>query len=306
MPGESEEKSKRKEIEEKKALLNKQKTLIVPKSDNNLMKFRKAETMVDTLNQKNQNKMNVERPSKNHLTSLPTFHFNSNHFLIFIGQSNNIKKNSVVFSPLKPLQPVNPLEIQDEDKIFDDFNRNALFCRTEVGSPELEHHNQGERLVSLLQTNKYRKRKVLSQNDKILSNVYKITPEFQSKINRAKRKKKSLDLRTYQTNLINTLSNNVSKIAIERLERKFHKIRTVCDKYYETNFDFIKAVEASEEQIIKRINYEGNMCQRMMNTTGKFFRQSDTFCLPKIKFYKVILKDPKRNTFYVRSNRKKI
>ena len=54
MPGESEEKSKRKEIEEKKALLNKQKTLIVTKSDNNQMKFRKSETMVDSLNQKNQ------------------------------------------------------------------------------------------------------------------------------------------------------------------------------------------------------------------------------------------------------------
>ena len=81
MPGESEEKSKRKEIEEKKALLNKQKTMIVTKSDNNQMKFRKSETMVDSLNQKNQNKMNVERPSKNHLTSLPTFHFNSKNIL---------------------------------------------------------------------------------------------------------------------------------------------------------------------------------------------------------------------------------
>lgn len=83
MPGESEEKCKRKEIEEKKAKFNKQKTMIVPKSDNNQLKFRKAETMVDTLIQKNQNKMNVERPSKNHLTSLPTFHLNSMHNILY-------------------------------------------------------------------------------------------------------------------------------------------------------------------------------------------------------------------------------
>lgn len=229
--------------------------------------------------------LKVERKKTNHYTSIPKFHF-----------LNKGKKPEEVNIPPKKI--VDPLEIGEEDQLFNELNQCSIFYNTETKIEQ--HHNKSKTLISLLKVKKKKKAKILSGNDKLLSEVYQITPEFEKKIERAKRKKNSMSLKAYQNHLLNTISSNLSKDNFDGLEKSFNQIRSTCNKHYETNYRFIKQLERKEEHIINKINVEESMFQRMMNTTGKFLIKENVFSLPKIKFYRVIAKDKRTCTFYGR------
>lgn len=198
---------------------------------------------------------------------------------------------------LPPQIPLNPLEIQEEDRIFDELQEKK-FYKTEPNNEDYYTDNKNCVLKPI------HRKKVMSQSDKLLSNIYKITPKIEEQIETAKRKKKSLDLKMYQNNLLLTIGNNLSKQSLDRLERKFSQLRNFCDKYYETNVNFIKELEISEEQIINKINYQGSECEKIMKTTGKSFYHRTNFVLPKIKFLQVIKNRRPNKTFYYNSARK--
>lgn len=194
---------------------------------------------------------------------------------------------------LPPQAPVNPLEIQEEDRIFDELQEKKIY-KTEPNNEDYYTDNKKNSIFKPLH-----RKKVISQSDKLLSNIYKITPMIEEQIETAKKKKKSLNLKMYQNNLLLTIGNNISKNSFDQLERKFSQLRNFCDKYYETNATFIKELEVSEEQIIKKINYKGSECEKMMKTTGKAFYHRTNFVLPKIKFLQVIKnRNPHRKFFY--------
>ena len=261
-----------------------EKSTDTPKANIKKNEYKKAETMKGSLNNKFK-ALGVERKKTNHYTSISKFNFMSK------GKRPEEKN-------IPPQKIVDPLEIGEEDKLFNELNQGSIFCHTETNVEQ--HHSKAKTLVSLLKIKKKKKAKILSGNDKLLSEVYQITPEFEKKIERAKRKKNSMSLKAYQNHLLNTISSNLSKDCFDGLEKSFNQIRSTCNKHYETNYKFLKQLERKEEYIINKINLEESMFEKMMNTTGKLFIKENSFSLPKIKFYRVIAKDKRAVTFYGR------
>ena len=56
----------------------------------------------------------------------------------------------------------------------------------------------------------------LSEDQRILNNIYKISPQFIERIEKAKKSKDKFNLINYQVNLINTIGDSFSKDALKK------------------------------------------------------------------------------------------
>ena len=170
----------------------------------------------------------------------------------------------------------NPLEISEEDKIFSEYKLDVLHKKK--NKKVLYTHN-------------------LTEDEKILENVYRLTPEYFKKIHQAKKKKDQLNLENYQQNLLLTISDTISKDGYKKLKRQFHTIRDKVHVNIEMSNDFIIGLEKKEKKIIKEINVASGKCEEMMRTTGFSFGLKK-FSLPKIKFRRLIKVPKKKNRNY--------
>ncbi len=170
----------------------------------------------------------------------------------------------------------NPLEISEEDKIFSEYKLDVLHKKK--NKKVLYTHN-------------------LTEDEKILENVYRLTPEYFNKIHKAKKKKDKLNLERYQQNLLLTISDTISKDGYKKLKRQFHKIRDKVHVNIEKSNEFIIGLEKKEKKIIKEINLTSGKCEEMMRNTGFSFGLKK-FSLPKIKFYRIIKVPKKKNRNY--------
>ena len=171
----------------------------------------------------------------------------------------------------------NPLEISEEDKIFTEYKINNNNKKT-IKKKSLYSHN-------------------LTEDEKILGNVYRLTQEYFNKIHQAKKKKDKLNLENYQNNLLLTISDTISKNGYKKLKNQFNKIRDKVHVNIEMNKDFIIGLEKKEKKIIKQINYTSGKCEEMMRNTGFSFGLKK-FSLPKIKFYRILKVPKKKNRNY--------
>ena len=178
---------------------------------------------------------------------------------------------------------INPLEVQDEDQIFNEF----------------EHVHK--KVAPHKETKPVEPIKHMNKNERTLARVYRIPPEIIDEIQSLKNKKHRYNLRNYQTNLLKLINDTLSKEHAIKLERRFIRLRHSVEKQYETNFDFIREIEQNEEKIIKNINYTESYCEKVSNTKYKEFCIKDGFQLPQIKFDKIIQYDQRSRTFYVNS-----
>ena len=124
----------------------------------------------------------------------------------------------------------NPFEIQDEDRIFDELNRNNL--KQNLIKPRHKKNIKSSIFTKnqILKLNKTKlsinsNKSSLSPEKKILNDVYKFSPEFFEKIRKIRKERKNYNLKNYQINLLNTISDNFSKEAIKKLEKKFINLR---------------------------------------------------------------------------------
>ncbi len=129
----------------------------------------------------------------------------------------------------------------------------------------------------------------LSQDNKILSYIYKYPIDYFQRIYEAKKAKKKLNLLNYQNNLLNIINKNCSKDAYINLENNFQKIRSFSYQKVILNRKFIEKMEKKEKKIVKKINFANKKCEKMLKTADNFFNFK-TFSLPKVIFYKVIKK----------------
>ncbi len=171
----------------------------------------------------------------------------------------------------------NPLEISEEDKIFSQYKL-ELNKKQNQNKKSLYTHN-------------------LTEDEKLLENVYRLTPEYFNKIHKAKKKKDKLNLERYQQNLLLTISDTISKDGYKKLKRQFHKIRDKVHVNIEKSNEFIIGLEKKEKKIIKEINLTSGKCEEMMRNTGFSFGLKK-FSLPKIKFYRIIKVPKKKNRNY--------
>ena len=222
----------------------------------------------------------------------------NNRFTTYMNQKINEKK--ILFEHRKKnfrekiLE--NPLEIPEEDKIFEEMNelnkRKSIFSADDKG---IKNFNLTNGFDSNSINKKYFHKRILSQGEKMLNNVYKISPLLIRDLNKAKRKKVDLDLYSYQENLLNTLNEKISKDNLIKLKEKFNDLRLFSKTSYEEKDDyyFIKNIEKKEKNIISDINNINEKCEKLIRNAAneegfKLKKDLKLFSLPKIKFKNVI------------------
>lgn len=224
----------------------------------------------------------------------------NNRFTTYVNQKINEKK--ILFEHRKKNNFYrekiidNPLEIPEEDKIFEEMNelnkRKSIFSADDKG---IKNFNLTNGFDSNSINKKYFHKRILSQGEKMLNNVYKISPLLIRDLNKAKRKKVDLDLYNYQENLLNTLNEKISKDNLIKLKEKFNDLRLFSKTSYEEKDDyyFIKNIEKKEKNIISDINNINEKCEKLIRNAAneegfKLKKDLKLFSLPKIKFKNVI------------------
>ena len=230
-------------------------------------------------------------------------------------KSINLKKNIVKQETLNPKRylrkdmtlkeinqiihgrkPKNPLEISEEDKIFNQFNKvnNNNDNINNNNSNNTKNENKKNHIKNIKSEN-------LTIEQKLFINVYKLTPDFYEKVFKAKKQKRKLNLENYQNNLLKTINNTFSPKSVRQLEKKFVKIRDDCKIDLDNNCEFIKGLEKTEKKIVKNINKINKTCVKVMRTTGVDFGFG-SFKLPKVKFYRTIKTKKKNSNFFLNNS----
>ena len=224
----------------------------------------------------------------------------NNRFTTYVEQKVNEQK--IIFDHRKKnnffreIKKENPLEIPEEDKIFEEMNqlnkRKSIFSADDKG---IKNFNLTNGFDGNSINKKYFHKRILSQGEKMLNNVYKISPLLIRDLNKAKRKKVDLDLYSYQENLLNTLNEKISKDNLIKLKEKFNDLRLFSKTSYEEKDDyyFIKNIEKKEKNIISDINNINEKCEKLIRNAAneegfKLKKDLKLFSLPKIKFKNVI------------------
>ena len=199
----------------------------------------------------------------------------NNRFTTYVNQKINEKK--ILFEHRKKNNFYrekiidNPLEIPEEDKIFEEMNelnkRKSIFSADDKG---IKNFNLTNGFDSNSINKKYFHKRILSQGEKMLNNVYKISPLLIRDLNKAKRKKVDLDLYSYQENLLNTLNEKISKDNLLKLKEKFIDLRIFSKTSYEEKDDyyFIKNIE-KKEKFFEHILYRQHVTY---DDEGNFFK----------------------------------
>ena len=206
---------------------------------------------------------------------------------------NNIKNNNFNLTERKVL---NPFEISEDDLIFEEMNKfndntnkkNKLNKKKKSHGKSKSNINEKSKMNQTKTTLSSHKSS-LSQDNKILNNIYKYPNDYFKRIYEAKQSKKKLNLLNYQNNLLNIMNKNCSKDAYINLENTFQKIRSFSYQKVILNRKFIEKMEKKEKKIVKKINSANKECVKMLKTATNGFNFK-SFSLPKVIFYNVIKK----------------
>jgi hypothetical protein len=191
----------------------------------------------------------------------------------------------------------NAFEISEDDLIFEEmnkFNEDGKKKKNKLNNKKKSHSKSKSNLNEKSKMNQTKTtisshKSSLSQDNKILSYIYKYPIDYFQRIYEAKKAKKKLNLLNYQNNLLNIINKNCSKDAYINLETNFQKIRSFSYQKVILNRKFIEKMEKKEKKIVKKINFANKKCEKMLKTADNFFNFK-TFSLPKVIFYKVIKK----------------
>lgn len=176
-------------------------------------------------------------------------------------------------------------EISEEDKIFDELNWNInkkVFSLPIVKISKSNARNtsgsdkKGAKSLSLMNKTK-------------LDKMYKFDPAMTQSLFQVKRKKNVLDLFQYQTNLLDSIENSISKSNSKKLRKKFVKIRKLCLSKYDLIYPHLEEIEKKEREVIKKVNITNQHCERMLKTQSLDFSRG-SFHLKRIKFIKIFQK----------------
>jgi hypothetical protein len=159
------------------------------------------------------------------------------------------------------------LNIATEDEIFDLLNEQKV--------QEEKPIIQNKRLLG-----EYR----LDSIKKKLFKVYKINPDFLQRIKEVKKLKNSLDLESYQANLIGVIGDNLEKESKRKLFEKLRRVRNLSNSVKPNDVnEFIEEIEKKEENIITNLKKKEEKLVSLRKT-GIFTSSSP---LPRIKYKKI-------------------
>ena len=210
----------------------------------------------------------------------------------------------------KPPKIVNPLQIPEEDKIFDEMKKYLCYkyekkrLKTYDNKKEKDEKNMTKTKLEF----KLKKLKPkLKTSDKIrLNYLYLSTNKISNKIHVIKQRKSKKDLITYQKNLLEVIKPSITDYSYMYLRDRLFNIRKKNEKKYQTNYKRIKEIETEEKDIIYQFN---ETCENFVRTIKKEKEYlgwaNYNVKLPKMNFVSCLQKNKNENDKYQNKKTKK-
>ena len=210
----------------------------------------------------------------------------------------------------KPPKIVNPLQIPEEDKIFDEMKKYLCYkyekkrLKTYDNKKEKDEKNMTKTKLEF----KLKKLKPkLKTSDKIrLNYLYLSTNKISNKIHVIKKRKSKKDLITYQKNLLEVIKPSITDYSYMYLRDRLFNIRKKNEKKYQTNYKRIKEIETEEKDIIYQFN---ETCENFVRTIKKekeyLGGANYNVKLPKMNFVSCLQKNKNENDKYQNKKTKK-
>ena len=199
----------------------------------------------------------------------------------------------------KPLKIVNPLQIPEEDKIFDEMKK--YLCYKYESRRLKTYDNKKEKVQKDIPKKKQEfklKKPKLRTSDKIrLNYLYLATNKISNKIHTIKRRKTKKDLATYQKNLLEVIKPSITDYSYIYLKDRLFNIRKKIEKKYQTNYKKIKEIETEEKDIIFRFN---ETCENFVKTFKRekishSTNYNNNIKLPTLNFISCLQKNKNEN-----------
>ena len=164
----------------------------------------------------------------------------------------------------KPPKIINPLQIPDEDKIFDEMQEYLCYKYETKRLNAYENKKKEEQKSKIRSEFKIKDLKPkLKTEDKIrLNYLYLATNKISNKIYTVKRKKLKSDLITYQKNLLDVIKPSITDYSYMYLKDRLFDIRKKNNKKYQYNYRKLKEIESEEKEIINQFNETCERCEK--------------------------------------------
>ena len=207
---------------------------------------------------KNVKNYNFQDPLRRNTTFRESFDKDKTNFYLRTLYAKNYKK--------RPPKITNPLQIPDEDKIFNEMKKYLCYKYESrrintYNNKRIKDENKFSKTKSELKIKKIKNE--LKASDKIrLNYLYLKTNKISNKIYTIKRKKLKNDLITYQKNLLEVIKPSISDYSYMYLKDRLFDIRKKDDKKYQNNYQKIKAIESEEKEIINQFNETCEKCEK--------------------------------------------
>ena len=201
----------------------------------------------------------------------------------------------------KPPKIVNPLQIPDEDLIFDEMKKYLCYKYESKRLKTFDNKKKGkdEKKNNITKKLEFKPKKPkLKTSDKIrLNYLYLATNKISNKILIIKKRKTKKDLATYQKNLLEVIKPSITDYSYMYLRDRLFNIRKKNDKKYQTNYKKIKEIESEEKNIIYQFN---ETCENFVKIFKKekvshSANYNNIIKLPTLNFVSCLQKDKKEN-----------
>lgn len=163
----------------------------------------------------------------------------------------------------KPKKITNPLEIPEEDQIFEETKKYLCY---KYESMRLRTYNNRNNNYKKSKENKTESKikkikQELKTSDKIrLNYLYLSTNKISNKLYYIKRQKEKKDLNLYQKHLLDIVKPSLSDYSYMYLKDRLFNIRKKINKTYQNNYKKLKEIENDEEEIINQFNETCTKC----------------------------------------------
>lgn len=191
----------------------------------------------------------------------------SNSKKLFLGKKNKKHRKKNVTPAVS-----NPLQVSEEDKIFDEMKKYLCF-KYEQKQKRLHrnhiHNNHKSKesrknipkdKVNVIPKIKKLKHRLQNEDQKKLDYLYLATTKISRKIYRIKRKKDKQDLAQYQNNMLDIIKPSISDVAFSALKKRLINIRITNNKKYQNNYRKLREIENEEEEVINEFNQTCTRC----------------------------------------------
>ena len=233
----------------------------------------------------------------------------SNSKKLFLGKRNKKHRKKNVTPAAS-----NPLQVSEEDKIFDEMKKYLCFKyeqkQKRLNRNHIHNNHKSEKSrknipkekLNVIPKIKKLKFRLQNEDQKKLDYLYLATTKISRKIYRIKRKKDKQDLNQYQNNMLDIIKPSISDVAFSALKKRLINIRITNNKKYQNNYRRLREIENEEEEVINEFNQTCTRClsnfQSIRENKEMIHSANLTIKLPLLNFISCLKKKKKQPRRY--------